>query len=166
MMSLITRNFFILYTVLLILGIIDIIYSIIDTRNFWFYIQYYWYSELLILYTVLLSLLSFIYSRDRQPTRNFHTRSWAPKIKQQFINERFNFFLKKATARNTAFYSFKKISFLTAPKICYRNGDKLWVGQALTYSPAGSITPSPINTNEDDPCPLKRHLSLNAALQP
>ena len=84
------------YTVLLILGIIDIIYSIIDTRNFWFYIQYYWYSELLILYTVLLSLLSFIYSRDRQPTRNFHTRSWAPKIKQQFINECFIFFLKKS----------------------------------------------------------------------
>ena len=33
----------ILYTVLLILEIIDFIYSIIDTRNYWFYIPYYYY---------------------------------------------------------------------------------------------------------------------------
>ena len=40
-----------------------IIYSIIDTRNYWYYIQYYWYSKLLILYTVLLILgiIDFIY---------------------------------------------------------------------------------------------------------
>ena len=130
-MSLITRNFFILYTVLLILGIIDIIYSIIDTRNYWYYtvysiidtrtswyyIQYSWYSKLLILYTVLLLLLSFIYSRDRQPTRNFHTRSWAPKIKQQFINERFNFLSKKKLPLGILhFIIFKNFRFLLPPK--------------------------------------------------
>ena len=73
------KFFYIIYsTVLFILGIIDIIYSIIDTRNYWYYtvysiidtrnywyyIQYYWYSEFLILYTVLLILgiIDFIYS--------------------------------------------------------------------------------------------------------